>query len=136
MKKIFLSVLGTLFLSSFSVFAQSSITIKIDNIRASKGKIMIGIGDITDPNNVMGTIVDAKEGSMEVLIEDVKVGAFPIQVFHDENSNNRMDTDSTGKPIEGFGISKDSNALQIPMFQIKDGNNEVSIKMYYLSNVR
>jgi uncharacterized protein (DUF2141 family) len=48
------------------------------------------------------------DGVSEIVFESVPLGVYAVGVIHDENSNERMDTNFFGKPREGYGASNDA----------------------------
>jgi uncharacterized protein (DUF2141 family) len=50
-------------------------------------------------------IVDAES---QITFEQVPFGTYGVGVIHDENGNERMDTNFLGKPREGYGASNDA----------------------------
>jgi uncharacterized protein (DUF2141 family) len=50
----------------------------------------------------------ARPGTVVVRLERVPPGVWAIQVFHDENSNETIDRNLFGLPLEGMGFSNDA----------------------------
>ena len=65
-------------------------------------------------------------------------GRYAVSVFHDENSNGKMDTNFIGIPKEGVGSSNDAKGRMGPpkfdaaAFQYAGGRLELRIKLVYL----
>jgi uncharacterized protein (DUF2141 family) len=49
-----------------------------------------------------------------VTFDDVPIGEYAIACFHDENANNRLDTNLLGIPSEGTGASNDARDAMGP----------------------
>ncbi len=47
-------------------------------------------------------------GVSQITFEQVPFGTYGVGVIHDENANERMDTNFLGKPQEGYGASNDA----------------------------
>ncbi|MBW2399025.1 MAG: DUF2141 domain-containing protein [Deltaproteobacteria bacterium] len=47
------------------------------------------------------------DGQAVVVFEDVPHGDYALKVFHDENDNQKLDTNFVGMPKEKFGFSND-----------------------------
>jgi uncharacterized protein (DUF2141 family) len=68
----------------------------------------------------------------------VAPGTYAISVFHDENSNGKLDTNFMGIPREGVGASNNAKGHLGPpkfaaaAFQFKGGRLEMKITMNYL----
>jgi uncharacterized protein (DUF2141 family) len=45
------------------------------------------------------------------VFEDMPYGTYSIKAFHDENGNNRLDTNLVGKPTERYGFSNNADGL-------------------------
>ncbi len=43
------------------------------------------------------------------VFEDMPYGTYSIKAFHDENGNNRLDTNRLGKPTERYGFSNNAD---------------------------
>jgi uncharacterized protein (DUF2141 family) len=113
-KKAFFAILFT-FLASFifptTAFAQHTLTIEVSNIKSDKGKIMIALfkGKIGFPKDGSKAIqkieVPIKNGKATITFTDLEAEDYAFALFHDENSNNEMDSNIFGIPKEGYGFS-------------------------------
>ena len=65
-------------------------------------------------------------------------GTYAVSVFHDENSNGKLDTNFMGIPREGVGASNGARGhfgppkFDAAAFQFSGGRLELKIKIYYL----
>lgn len=108
MKKV---IFTCLFLSlTFNLYAQTvPFTFSIENIGSDKGNIVVGICTNADefaerePCKYSFSM-PAKKGIITQQINIAK-GKYGIIVYHDENSNNRLDMAMFGKPTERYGFS-------------------------------
>lgn len=108
MKKV---IFTCLFLSlAFNLYAQTvPFTFSIENIGSDKGNILVGICTNADefaerePCKYSFSM-PAKKGTITQQI-NIDKGKYGIIVYHDENSNNRLDTAMFGKPTERYGFS-------------------------------
>lgn len=108
MKKV---IFTCLFLSlTFNLYAQTvPFTFSIENIGSDKGNIVVGICTNADefaerePCKYSFSM-PAKKGTITQQINIAK-GKYGIIVYHDENSNNRLDMAMFGKPTERYGFS-------------------------------
>ena len=48
------------------------------------------------------------------VFEDMPYGTYSIRAFHDENGNNRLDTNVVGKPTERYGFSNNARGCYGP----------------------
>ncbi len=46
-----------------------------------------------------------------VTFDDLKPGAYAVGAYHDENGNNRFDTNFIGYPAEGYALSNGVRAI-------------------------
>jgi uncharacterized protein (DUF2141 family) len=112
MKKIILF----LFLAIFNLsFCQYSLTIEVGVIDNLKGQLVIGV--CNNKNTFLkefdiGTIVKVTKKNMILTFENLPKGEYAISLFHDENSNNKLETNLFGIPIEKYGFSNN----KIPFF--------------------
>jgi uncharacterized protein (DUF2141 family) len=51
------------------------------------------------------TITDDR---VSFTITEIPVGRYAISVLHDENDNDKMETDLIGRPKEGYGFSRNA----------------------------
>ena len=70
--------------------------------------------------------------------KSVAPGTYAISVFHDENSNGKLDSKFLGMPREGVGASNDAKGHFGPpkfpaaAFRFEGGKKEMKIKIVYL----
>ncbi|MCX7550105.1 DUF2141 domain-containing protein [Xanthomarina sp. F2636L] len=120
-----LALIFSFFLTTTFIQAQDdslktySITVKIDNAFNDDGSMLIGLhsedtfmkGKGID--NMKSAIVD---GKVEVTFEGLTPGTYAIMVFHDANDNGKMDFDTTGMPLESYGMSNNPMLYGPPSF--------------------
>lgn len=98
--------------------AQNKVALTVTNIPNSNGKILVA----TDKGQ--SGMVQAKQGSMTVDVENVPDGAVTFYVMHDENGN--MDCDmENGMPKEYVGfvnvdVSKDNRTATVRLENIPE----------------
>lgn len=59
--------------------------------------------------------VRAHQGTVATRFENLPRGRYGVAVWHDENGNNRVDTNLVGLPKEGYGFSR-TTPRQKPSF--------------------
>lgn len=104
MKSLRSSLFFLLFITASPLFGQQGIMVSVKGFKNEKGKAFIRI---TDP---AGKIVETYEKNIvgkEVSIQltSLKEGRYAIEVFHDENNNQKLDTATLGYPVEPWGVS-------------------------------
>lgn len=104
-----------LFVSITALSAQESGTLQlsINNVKSTNGKILIALYDKADSflsdNRYRGIIAEIKqEGTNTITIENLPYGQYAISIFHDENSNDELDSNWMGIPKEPYGFSNDA----------------------------
>ena len=115
--KILLSAIILLFSVTIS-FAQSSVTVLIEDLRNNDGLILIRMLNEKD-EQVQQQAVEIHEGKVSTTFENVPSGKYAISYFHDENKNSELDTGTMGIPSEGYGFSNDARGFMGPP-NIKD----------------
>ena len=110
----FETILASVLLSGLSSppFIKKTHDLKIDiaNIKAKKGDIAIGIFNKAD-----GFLIEGKEFKSKILkvegdivhceFKDLPDGNYAVAVFHDENMDNKLNTNFLGVPKEAYGFS-------------------------------
>ena len=89
------------------VKSQYTLEIEIVNLRNNKGNILLELLDENDKriSGKQGGIVNNK---CSITISNLKKAKYAIRYFHDENTNDQLDTNWLGLPAEGFGFSNDA----------------------------
>jgi uncharacterized protein (DUF2141 family) len=123
----------------------STLTIKIKGIRNTKGKISVVLyGDAKgfplDPSSAVAikqVDVDAPSLTATVVFEKLPQGVYAATVLHDENLVGKMEFDSQGTPLEGYGISNNPDSssgtptFDDSKFQLNQPDAAIEIAMVY-----
>jgi uncharacterized protein (DUF2141 family) len=56
--------------------------------------------------------VAAKQGEVTLKFADLPDGKYAVQVMHDQNDNNKLDTNFLGIPSEGYGFSNNPKVMR------------------------
>lgn len=94
-----------------------SLTISFRGIKNNKGAIFVGVHN--QKNNFLKkhykeAIVKITNNKAFVIFKGLPPGEYAVSAFHDENNNNKMDTNFLGIPIEPIGISNDAKGFMGP----------------------
>ena len=120
------------------------IHVEIGGFRTDKGQVLCTLfSSATDfPKHGEKALAHAHPGiaQREAVCEfsGIAPGRYAVSVFHDENSNGKMDTNFIGMPKEGVGASNDAKGRFGPpgfdaaAFQYTGGKLELKIKLAYL----
>ena len=105
MKSVILILLIGTFVNSFQ--QTFTLNIEITELKNSNGKVLL---ELLDENKetlqgASGEIVDNKS---VITIENLSPGKYAFRYFHDENDNQKLDTNLIKMPKEGFGFSNDA----------------------------
>ena len=142
MKKIFLTITllfsGISFLSAQETTSEKfSITVKMTGFNSNKGKVFIAV--FNKKENFLGkrykggfTKIENKKATF--TFEGIEKGEYAVSIFHDENDNDKMDTNFLGIPKEDYGCSNDAKGFMGPpkyddaKFQLTE-NKTIEIKL-------
>lgn len=136
--------LSMLLICSFSVAQEVATTIKITDIRSTKGQIIISAfkdGKDFEKEQPFKNFTFDKETLVNgTLIVDIKLapGTYGLTLVDDENSNGKMEKNMIGIPKEGFGFSNFFlTKMKKPVFDdfkvdLKANQNNVDIKVKYM----
>jgi uncharacterized protein (DUF2141 family) len=88
-------------------FGQFSLTIEFDGLRNSNGQILF---EFIDQNEIkiMGTSKKIEDKKCIIVIENLRPGKYAFKYIHDENNNEKLDTNWLGIPKEGYGFSNNA----------------------------
>jgi len=104
-------VLFGLFLNITLTSLGQNIEVTVRGIKNDNGNLMIGLfnSEKTFTKKVFrAESPKAIKGKLKVIFKNVPAGDYAISVFHDENGNEKIDTNIVGMPKEGFGFSNDA----------------------------
>jgi uncharacterized protein (DUF2141 family) len=135
----FLIVLFTLF-SDLEAAENSQLTVNIINTESNEGQLIIYLHNNAEyfPKErdkafkVIKTTI--KNNKVKITFSDIPNGTYAIAVHHDDNGNNKVDTNFLGIPNEDFGASNDAKGLMGPpsfedaSFKV-EGNTTITIDM-------
>ena len=144
MKKKCLSLIASLFvIFSSMAYAQTGIlNVEISGINDIKGLMSIGVysdekGFPDKGKEFIGVDVEINSQIIIYTFKDIPFGTYAIAVFHDVNSNTKLDTNFLGIPREGYAFSNNLfGAFGSPpgfkdaSFKVT-GDKTIKIKMEY-----
>lgn len=108
-----ITILSSFFLSTDNIIAQNnSYTLKIQivGLKSNKGKVLLQLFDEKE-HSISKKPATIKNNSCSIDIPDLKQGKYLIRYFHDENDNDKLDTNWFGIPIEGYGFSNNAVSM-------------------------
>ena len=112
MKKFSLPLIMSIFVFFVSMaYAQTgTINVEISGVEDPKGLMSIGLysdekGFPDDGKEYKGTDVEVTGQTVVHTFNDVPFGTYAIAIFHDTNSNGKLDKNFLGIPKEGYAFS-------------------------------
>lgn len=134
MKKI---LLISIILSIYPLisFAQYTLTIKLVNLRSNSGQILLTLYDENE-QRVTGEYGKIEDSKCTIIINNLKSGNYAFRYYHDENNNDKFDSDWMGMPKEGYGFSNNAKGKFGPpsfenwIFGLNDNLKMICIPSY------
>lgn len=137
-------------LFGFGVLGQSTetqanvIRVDIDGLRSDRGQVLCALfSSAADfPKKTDKALAHARstilEGHATCEFQSLPSGTYAVSVFHDENSNGKLDTNFMGIPREGVGASNNAKGhfgppkFSAAAFQHSGGPTALKISINYL----
>jgi uncharacterized protein (DUF2141 family) len=135
------AVLTILFvLATTLVQAQTStLTVTVTAVKNNTGKVMLALHNKAEgfpgSNAVTYQAAYIQNNQAVFKLEKVAYGTYAISVYHDENSNGKLDTNFMGIPKEAYGASNNAKGGLGPpkyndaKFELNSAEKSIVIKM-------
>jgi uncharacterized protein (DUF2141 family) len=111
-------------LSLFSIlysFSQEinkeDIVVTISNLNSNQGKVFVALYDSEASflnKGIQATYSKIEKHSCTIIFKEVPEGVYAISMYHDENDNNKMDSNFLGIPKEDYGCSNNARGFMGP----------------------
>jgi uncharacterized protein (DUF2141 family) len=122
--------------------ATVSLSVRLSEFRSAEGRVAVALfdteGSFPDQKKALrGKTVRIDGTTAFVRFDGLKPGVYAVAVLHDENSNDKMDFNLVGMPLEGFGFSNDAKVWLGPpsfdsaAFRLKERGGQIRIKVRY-----
>jgi uncharacterized protein (DUF2141 family) len=120
------SLLFSLVLSTgmFAVFGATPVfaaelSVHLHGIRAQTGLVKVAVVDSQDGWEGKAAPVQGKGApptgeDATFTFKDLKPGSYAVMITHDENGNDKLDTNVMGMPLEGYGFSNNPKVMRKP----------------------
>ena len=104
-------------MSIYSMSYASELQIKIEGFKSERGHLLYILFDkeegfpdepSSSARQGMVTVQEAKQG---IILHDLAPGTYAHSVNHDENDNDKLDTNILGIPKEGVGFSNNPKLM-------------------------
>ena len=111
MNKLLKSAFCTAAILSAGVAGAAELTIHIDDVKSANGNLMVAVYSsagafLKKPDN--GTGAAAATTGNKVVFKDLPAGEYAFAVYHDANSNGKMDKNVIGIPTEDYAFSNNA----------------------------
>jgi uncharacterized protein (DUF2141 family) len=116
---------------------KATLILKVTGLRSEKGQVKIAVFNSSEKwlseQPIYSSTINVDSQTVTWRINDVPYGDYGVAVFHDENSNGKMDKNVLGIPLEPYGFSNNVRVTFGPpkweeaKFTIKGSTAEVSI---------
>ena len=123
MLKWSLTIIVALIVSFIATHTNSAdLTVKVERVRNSNGEIRLAIFNLPDQfpegNEMDSKDVEARLGTVTIILRGLNPGVYAVAVHHDENSDKMMNKNVVGWPQEGYGFSNDARVIfSVPVFE-------------------
>jgi len=91
---------------------ETSLTVEVEGLRSAKGQLVYsvfagsdGFPDKGEKALTSGSCALTDNKTARFVVPKLAPGVYAVTLFHDENSNGKLDTKTFGIPKEGFGFS-------------------------------
>lgn len=137
-----LSMIGLLFALALPLSA-APLTILIEGVHSSEGKIMLALhsSEKTWMNHKAKPksphMVAARKGTVRLTIDYLEPGTYAVAIYHDENSNRKLDKNGIGIPKEGYAFSNNARGAMGPpsyekaSFKLGADGKTITVKIVY-----
>jgi uncharacterized protein (DUF2141 family) len=115
----------------------STLTVHVLGLRNATGTVRLTLYRDSKPVETRNLEIDAHTLSAKAVFEKIPQGIYAVYLFHDENSNGKMDTNFFGMPVEGYGMSNNPPkkmgrpGFDETNFQLNRPEGDIDIKLIY-----
>ena len=90
----------------------ATLDLEITNVEASTGSVMIAVfssaDEWTSNTTIAAARIDAAEGTVRAVFEDLPEGTYGVKIFHDVDGNGDLKRGKFGIPAEPYAFSNDA----------------------------
>tara|TARA_R110001606_G_scaffold305443_1_gene452743 strand:+ start:572 stop:991 length:420 start_codon:yes stop_codon:yes gene_type:complete len=94
-----------------------NLTVNISGLDSDNGKVMIALYNDAEQflsKRYKSAMIKSTDKKVTYIFEGVPKGEYAVSFFHDENDNNKMDTNFIGIPKEDYGCSNNATGFMGP----------------------
>ncbi|MFV0679350.1 DUF2141 domain-containing protein [Ottowia sp.] len=97
----------------------ADVTVELLGIQSAQGNVraaLYGSADtwMKEPQMLSGQSAPAAAPKSVLVFKNVTPGRYALSVFHDQNANDKLDTNVVGLPTEAYGTSRDARGRMGP----------------------
>lgn len=138
------SLLSPPALAQAQLAQENLVHVEISGLRSDRGQVRCALfsSAIDFPKRAEKAVAQAKsdisQGRAVCEFPGIAFGTYAVSVFHDENSNGKMDTNFMGIPREGVGASNNAKGhfgppkFDAAAFKFSGGRMNLKITINYL----
>lgn len=125
------------FLTPIITFSQINVVVEIAPLRNNDGQVFLELNDENE-EIIKGYSEKIVNNKCIVVLENLKPGKYAFKYFHDENSDEKINTNFMGIPKEGYGFSNNAKGKFGPpsfekmIFEIEQSDTIKCIPNYIL----
>ncbi|MFT3734196.1 MAG: DUF2141 domain-containing protein [Rhodocyclaceae bacterium] len=105
------------FLLAAASVQAADLTVRFDGVSGKQGDLLIAVYNSAESYKSKQAVSRARlpaDGSLETVFKGLVPGRYVVAVFHDRNSNGKLDTNSVGQPQEPYGFSRNPSTQYGP----------------------
>lgn len=90
------------------------VVVNISNFKNNNGQVLVAIFNTKDTflnKGFKSAKVKIENNTCSVTFKNLPKGTYAISMFHDENNNNKLDTNFMGIPKETYGCSNNAKGF-------------------------
>jgi uncharacterized protein (DUF2141 family) len=141
---ILLTIAGVGLIAPPASAVSSNLTVMIEGLKSKQGQVCArlfaqsdGFPDRQD-KAVANQCIKVSKIATGFKFDNLAPGSYAVAIFHDANSDNKLNTGVFGIPSEGLGCSRNPRGLVGPprfqdaVFLVVGPNNEIKVQLNYL----
>ncbi len=139
-----IAIAGVGFISPSANALDSNLTVMVEGLRGKQGQVCARLFAQSNgfPNQqdkaVANQCIKVSKIATGFKFEKIVPGSYAVAIFHDANTDGKINTGVFGIPSEGLGCSRNPRGLigpprfQDAVFLVVGPNNEIKIQLNYL----
>lgn len=140
---LLMAVSAAMFAGSAAAQYKGDLTVQVEGLKGQKGllcyKLFSGSQGFPDSNEkaVKKDCIKITEEPIKLTFKNLTAGSYAVAVFHDTNGDRKLNRNSAGMPLEGYGFSNNPAVKTGPpkfgqaVFLVAGPNTGIRIQMKY-----